>query len=640
MSARSILCISSRLKGLSVKLKRKLGFWGVFCIAAGAMISSGLFILPGLAFKQAGPAVVLSYAFAGIMVIPALMSQAELATAMPRSGGSYFFIERSMGALPGTLAGLANWLSLSLKSAFALIGIGAFSQLIWPGIDPVADQWIIKVVAIGFCLVFTALNIFSVKGVGRAQILMVVFLLGILSVFMAFGMPASKHMHFANFMDKGMGAVLATAGLVFVSFGGLTKVASVAEEVHHPGRNIPAGMFAAMLVVTSIYVAAVFVTVGVLEGDQLSGNLAPISVAAGKFLGKPGLILLSVGAMLAFVTTANGGILAASRSPMAMSRDGLLPQRLQHVSKRFGTPHLSILLTTCFMIAVIALLDIGDLVKAASTMMLMLFVMVNLSVLIMRRSHIQNYRPIYKAPLYPWLQIAGIAVYLLLIAEMGALPLMVTGGFAIAGTGWYFVYTRGRINRESALVYMVKNIASRAIYRSELEEELKEIALERDDVIHDRFDRLVSECEILDIEGKIDAEQMFQMASDALSPRLGMDKEKLMMLFQQRESQSSTVVEPGVAIPHIIVDGEGLFDILLIRCKEGVLFPNEFEPVRVGFVLVGSRDERNYHLRALMAIAQIVQEQDFRKRWINAPNAEHLRDLLLLSGRKRDTRRS
>ncbi len=325
---------------------------------------------------------------------------------------------------------------------------------------------------------------------------------------------------------------------------------------------------------------------------------------------------------------------------MAMSRDGLLPERLQRVSRRFGTPHLSIILTAGFMITVIALLDIQDLVKAASTMMLMLFVMVNMAVLIMRRSRIQNYRPIYRAPFYPWLQIAGITVYLLLIADMGTLPLMFTGGFAAVAVLWYFLYTRGRINRESALVYMVKNIASRAIYRSELEEELKEIALERDEVIRDRFDRLIGECEILDIEDEISAEQMFQLASQKLASRLGMDKEKLMALFQQRESQSSTVVEPGVAIPHIIIDGEKLFDILLIRCRKGVLFPNEFEPVRVGFVLAGTRDERNYHLRALMAIAQIVQEKDFRKRWLDAPNAEHLRDLLLLSDRKRETHRT
>ncbi len=615
-----------------MKLKRKLGFWGVFCIASGAMISSGLFVLPGLAFKNAGPAVVLSYALAGLLVIPALLSKAELATAMPKSGGTYFFIHRSMGALPGMLAGLAGWFSIALKSAFALIGIGALAQLIGLG----TDEWVIKAIAIACCVVFTILNILSVKGVGRLQIVLVAILLGILGVFVSFGMPATQHANFANFMGKGELKVLATAGIVFVSFGGLTKVASIAEEVHHPGRNIPAGMFASVLVVTLFYVAAVFVTVGVLKPETLEGSLAPLSLAAEQFLGRPGLILLSIGAMLAFITTANGGIMAASRTPMAMSRDGLLPAALKKLSVRFATPFVSIIVTSGFMIAAIALLPIVDLVKAASAMKLMLFAMVSLSVIIMRSSGIQNYRPLYKAPFFPWLQIAGIGAYLFLIVDMGAVPLLTTLIFVLASVLWYILYVRTRIAGESAFVYMVKNIVSKDIYRSQLEEELKEIALERDEVTHDRFDRLIKDCEILDLEGPIPAEQLFRRSAEALASRLDIDQQKLLDLFAQREAESSTVIQPGLAIPHIIVEGHKRFDILPIRCKEGVTFPGHDEPVRVAFILVGSRDERNYHLRALMAIAHIVQEDQFVERWLSAPEAEHLRDILLLSGRKRD----
>ncbi|MCK4601964.1 MAG: PTS sugar transporter subunit IIA, partial [Phycisphaerae bacterium] len=119
-------------------------------------------------------------------------------------------------------------------------------------------------------------------------------------------------------------------------------------------------------------------------------------------------------------------------------------------------------------------------------------------------------------------------------------------------------------------------------------------------------------------------------------PRLKIDEQRLFELFQERETQSSTVIQPGLAIPHIIVDGEKLFDILLIRCKEGVQFEGQAEPVRVGFILVGTPDERNYHLRALMAIAHIVQEHEFTRRWLEAPEAEHLRDIVLLTGRRRD----
>ena len=626
-----------------MSLKRKLGFWGVFCIASGAMISSGLFVLPGLVYREAGPAVVLSYALAGLLVIPALLSKAELATAMPRSGGTYFFVERAMGALPGTFAGLANWLSIALKSAFALVGIGAFTHLIWPGVS----EWQIKTIAITACALFTGLNILSVRGTGSAQILLVVILLAILGVFVAFGVPAGYgmsaqgHRPFAGFMDKGFMHVFGMAGMVFVSFGGLTKVTSVAEEVHNPGRNIPRGMFAAVCVVTLLYIAAIFITVSVLEGKELSGNLTPLSLAASKFLGQPGVILLSVAAMLAFVTTANGGILTASRSPMAMSRDGLLPVGMQMVSDRFGTPHVSILATSAFMITVIAVLDIPDLVKAASTMQLVLFLLVNVAVIIMRTSKIQNYRPLYKSPLYPWLQLVGIGLYVFLIldmvAKMGMMPLLVLGGFVLVGTLWYLAYVRFRIKRVSALVQLVKNVVSREIGRGHLDDELLNIALERDEIIHDRFDHIISKSPILDVPGAITSSDMFLRAAKLLAPRIGIDEQKLCELLQRREDQSSTVIKPGLAIPHIVVEGRDLFDILILRCKGGVLFPGQDVPVHTAFVLVGSEDQRNFHLRALMAISHVVAEPEFSRRWMIAPGAEHLRDILLLSGRRRDT---
>jgi len=616
-------------------LKRRLGFWSVFCIASGAMISSGLFVLPGLAFRAAGPAVVLSYALAGLLVLPALLSQAELATAMPRAGGSYFFIERSLGALPGTLAGLANWLSIALKAAFALIGIGAFAELVFPGLPP----WAFKGVAVACCTGFATLNLLSVKGVGRAQVAMVAGLLAVLGLFVVAGMGATRHAHFAGFADKGALPILATAGMVFVSFGGLTKVASVAEEVRHPGRNLPLGMFAAVGVVTLLYVAAVFVTVGTVEADRLSGSLTPLSLAAEAFLGRWGTGLLSLAAVLAFVTTANSGILSASRSPMAMSRDGLLPGALRSLWPRFGTPWLSILLTAGFIIAVIAALTVDLLVKAASAMMLMLFVLVNLAVIIMRRSRIQNYRPLYRAPFCPWLQIAGTAAYLFLIARMGLAPLLATGGFVVVGLIWYAAYVHPRIARESAFVYLVKRIVSRDVARSRLEEELKQIALERDEVTHDRFDRLVSTCPILDLQGSRTADDVFRAAAAALAPRLDMTEDDLFERFREREAQSSTVVQPGLAIPHVIVPGRSKFEILPIRCREGASFPGQGSEVHVVFILAGSVDERNYHLKALMAVAHVVGEQDFVRRWLAAGEAEHLRDLLLMSGRTREPER-
>lgn len=111
-------------------LKKELGLADVFCIGSGAMISSGLFILPGLAYAHTGPSVFLSYLIAGVLALPAMLSKAELTTAMPKAGGDYFFISRSMGFIIGTISGIASWFSLSLKSVFALFGMSAYIALI------------------------------------------------------------------------------------------------------------------------------------------------------------------------------------------------------------------------------------------------------------------------------------------------------------------------------------------------------------------------------------------------------------------------------------------------------------------------------------------------------------------------------
>lgn len=616
----------------ALPLERKLEFWEVFCLASGGMISSGLFVLPGLAFAKAGPAMIVAYALAGVLVIPTVMSKAELTTAMPRTGGSYLYIERSMGALAGTLAGMSDWLAISLKSAFALVGIGAFARLIWPG----QEEWILKTTAVLLCVFFCGLNALSVKAAGRAQVIMVGGLLVILVGFVVLGVPSVEHNYFKGFMDRGWSNVLGTAGMVFVSFGGMMKVAAVAGEVRQPAKNLPRGLFLALGVVSILYVAAAFVAVGTTPAGELDGSLTPLSLSAGKFLGTGGLLVLSLAAMLAFITTANAGILAASRSPVAMSRDGLLPAFVRKTSRRFHTPIIGILLTGGLMVMVITLLPVADLVKVASTMMLILFALLNLAVLILRHSHIQNYRPLYRAPGYPYTQIAGIAVYVLLIAKMGITSLVATALFFIIGVVWYFLYVRSRIQRESALAFLLKRVFSRETGRSTLEDELRQIALERDEVTHDRFDHIIHDAEIVDVDRSITADEMFEIIADYLAPRLDAEPEDLIAKFRRREAQSSTVIQPGLAVPHVMVDGHGLFDILMLRCREGVTFPGQDKPVRMVFVLVGSEDERNFHLRALMAVAHIVQEPEFERRWLQAGDLEHLRDLVLLSSRQRD----
>jgi amino acid transporter len=613
------------------KLKRELGLLDIFCIASGAMISSGLFILPGIASAKTGPSVFLSYIIASFLALPALLSTAELSTAMPKAGGDYFFITRSMGLSIGTIGGVASWFSLSLKSAFALVGIGAYAALV--------INIPIKIVAALLCLFFVGLNIKGVREAGYFQRFLVFGLLGTLLFYVFYGFPSINVTRFVPFTPFGKGAVFATAGLVFISYGGLTKIASLSEEVKNPGRNIPLGMILSIITVGIFYALVVFITTGVLEPDKLHNSLTPISDGAHAFMGIFGNIVMAIAAVLAFISTANAGIMAASRYPTAMARDKILPAFLKRINKKSGTPHYAILFTGMFMIIGIAFLDLVLLVKVASTLLILLYAFVNLAVIIMRESKIQNYQPKFRSPLYPWMQIAGILSGMFLIFQMGTTTYAVTAIFVLTAFLWYRIYVRPRVKREFALIHVIERVTATELTTNYLENELKEILRERDDIVEDRFDRFIGECKILDLPKGLAMEEFFRETAAHLSKELAVNSDSIFDLLMKREKETSTVIRPGLAIPHIIIKGEHKFKILLARCKEGITFPETRTPVHVVFVLAGTRDERNFHLRALAAIAEIAQQRNFDKRWLSARNAEELRDIVLLAERKRFLRK-
>ena len=616
---------------MPTKLKKDLGLLGVFCVSSGAMISSGLFILPGLAFMLAGPGMIISYLLAGLMTLPAMLSQAELATAMPKAGGTYFFIDRTFGPAFGTLGGISNWFSISLKSAFALIGIGEFAILINPNITEIH----VKLIAIACCILFVLINIRGIGHAGKAQVVMVLGLIGVLILYIVAGLPHVEMANFTPLIPHGTVSIIGTAGFVFISYGGLTKTASVSEEVRNPGRNIPLGMLLSWIVVSALYALVIFVTIGILDGNALSNSHTPLSEGADIILGMPGIIILSAAAMLAFITTANAGIMSTSRIPMAMSRDGLLPKSFGRVGSRFKTPHISISFTCVFMIAAILFLNLENLVKLASTLMILLFMFVNLSVIIMRESKVPNYQPKFKTPFYPWTQIAGMVGCFFLIVEMGVFPLFIVTLFLTGSFIWYWLYARVRVERESALICLIQRIANRALPCKDLGSELKEIIRERDEITEDRFDRLVKDCITLDIPERISMEECFSKISNALANKLNTEAGVVKDMLLDREKESSTALIPGLAIPHIVVEGSGVFELLLVRSNEGIMFPDMAQPVHALFALFGSRDERNYHLTALMAIAQITQQKDFLKKWLQAKNVKELKGLILLGERKR-----
>jgi amino acid transporter len=189
------------------RLKKELRLLDVYAIATGATLSAGFFLLPGIAATTAGPALVLAYALAAVPLIPAMFSVIELATAMPRAGGVYYFLDRSLGPFLGTIGGIGTWLALILKVAFALIGMGAYIALFVPTLNIIP-------IAVTIAVLLGGVNLVGAKKTGGLQVVLVFGLLAILAVFFAGGMVEFQPAHFQDFFAAGFDSIIGTAGMV------------------------------------------------------------------------------------------------------------------------------------------------------------------------------------------------------------------------------------------------------------------------------------------------------------------------------------------------------------------------------------------------------------------------------------------
>jgi len=607
-------------------MERKLNFLDVFSIASGSMISSGIFVLPAIAYSHTGSSLFISYLIGGIIALIGILSIAELSSAMPKAGGDYYFISRSFGPLMGTINGFLSWFALSLKSAFAIYGLSGVMYLL-TGIS-------MPLTAVLATIFFVLLNIVGVKEAALLELILVAFLISIMVVYIFMGFPEINMTHFDPIAPMGINSILSTAGFVFISFGGLLKIASIAEEVKNPGKNIPLGMLASVIVVTILYVLMIFVTTGILTPEGFRSSILPISDAAFIFAGKPGFIAITIASFLAFITTANAGIMAASRYPLALSRDNLIPSGISRVSKRFNTPVTSIIITGVFIILSLQI-DLEILVKSASSVILIAYILSNISVIILRESKLSNYRPVFKVPLYPYIPILSIGMFLFLLIDLGLEAIEISLVFIVISILVYIFYGRKRSKKEFALLYLLKRIIDSRMPQHGLETELREVLRHREGILDDKFDRMVKESVVLDLDEHLSLDNFFDKISGPLGADLGMDSEKIFKLLKTRESESSTAISSFVSIPHIILQETEVLHMMIVRCRNGVSFSESEKSVKAIFLIVGNEGERVLHLRLLASIATLVQEKDFKSKWLDAKDVNHLRDMILLSSRKR-----
>lgn len=629
------------------KLKKELGLWDVYAIATGAMFSSGFFLLPGLAAAETGPSVFLAYLVSGLIVLPTMFSVAELATAMPKAGGTYYIVDRSLGPLVGTIGGYGSWLALVLKSAFALIGMGAYLAIYF-------DIPIVPV-AIILTLVFGVLNIVGAKETTTLQKILVATLVSIMifyilqGIFSVLSIDIIKvtQQQFTPLFTNGAGGFFATVGMVFVSYAGLTKVASIAEEVKNPDKNIPYGMFLSIITAIIVYVIGVYIMVALLEPSAFREDLTPVATAGKAFMdwlpNDLGVLLVVIAAVAAFASTGNAGIMSASRYPLAMARDHLITDKFSKVSKR-GTPIYAVIATVLLMIIFLLAFNVSEVAKLASAFQLLLFGLLNLCVIVMRESKIESYDPGFNSPFYPWLQIGGMILSVVLILEMGFLSILFTVVISVFAIGWYFYYAHDKIDREGAIFHIHERLGRRKDYG--LEREMKSILREKGLRKEDPYEKVVSQSFVLDENSSNTSyKKIVQKVSKEFATSFDTDSKEIFNLFWENQGSETILFAPGIAFNHIKLKGDFSSKLLLVRIpKTNSLTPagyedsskkqqNEIKKLRCIIFLVSSSENASQHLRILAHLAEVVDDTRFMPRWNNAKNDAELREIFLRDDR-------
>ncbi len=449
------------------------------------------------------------------------------------------------------------------------------------------------------------------------------------------GLPRINISNFQGLFNPGFSAIFSTTGLVYISYVGVTKVASLAEEVKDPEKNLPLGLFLSLGTAFIIYLLGTVVMVGIVPMDQLKGDLTPVASAAKNLLGNYGVVLITIAALLSFISVANAGTMSASRYPFAMSRDYIMPRYLQKLNKK-GIPFISVIITVILIILILLFLDPMKIAKLASVFQLLMFAFINLAVIVMRESHIVSYDPGYRSPFYPWMQIIGILSGFFLIFEMGWVSISFSGGLIIISIIWYLYFAKNKIERTGAIYHVFERLGQFRYHAldSELRGILKEKGLRKEDP----FDEIVARSFVIVLKEKTEFEVVADLASQWLTKLTPFAAEEIKKQFMDGTKIGMTPVTHDIALPHLKIAGLKQPEMVLVKSDAGVHImvngplTNHLDEefiVHAVFFLISPEESSTQHLRILAQIAERVDEEEFTGDWKKAKDEQEIKETLL-----------
>ncbi|ELY80206.1 amino acid permease [Natrinema pallidum] len=441
------------------ELAKDLGLLSAIAIGIGTMIGAGIFVLPGTAVAQAGPLAALTFVIGGVTALFTALSASELGTAMPKSGGVYFYINRALGPLFGSISGWANWLGLAFASAFYMYGFGKYvNELVGAPALALGPMTISAAQTIGLigAVLFITINYIGAKETGGLQIGIVLTLLGILGVFTVVGLLNANLDSLRPFAPPGTTSnVLPVTAIVFVSYLGFVQITSVAEEIKNPGRNLPLAVIGSVVIVTVVYALFLVVLLAAVPNELVANNDKAVVDAAellfgqysvfGLSLGTLGWGLLLLGGLLATASSANASILSSSRINFAMGREKIISPSVNDIHHRFGTPYKSILITGTLIIGFLFFGNLEFLSTAGSVLHLIVYGLLNVALIVMREAEPADYDPDFEVPLYPFVPIIGAVSSFALIAYIEPYVILLSSGLVVFAGVWYLLYARQRV---------------------------------------------------------------------------------------------------------------------------------------------------------------------------------------------------
>ena len=451
---------------ISSELSRELSLFQITMMGLGMMIGAGVFLGIGNAIHVAGPGgVLLTFSLNGVIALFTALSYAELSSAIPRAGGAYNFARLAFGRGTSFTAGWMEWFASSVAGSLYAVTFAIYTVRYFQGLGlmdwvPLSTYITEKAVAFLVAGFFLYINYRGASETGKigaiftlGQTLFLVFI-GIMGIVVAITDP-SRLQNLSPYLPYGWSKLLITMGFTYVAFEGYEVIAQAGDEAIDPKRNLPKAMIYSVSIATFTYVAVAFAALIAVKAGAPGIEGAPWEWIGGfrergfgeaiALLMPYGNFFLTLAVIFASVSALNATIYSATRASYALGRDRMLPKFFSRISAKRKTPWVALSFTGVIVITVAVLLPTMDVASSASIMFLLLFFLVNISVIKIRRNMSDELTYGFIMPLFPWLPLIAIlcqGILAVWLINMSWIAWLVAPLWIIAGILIYFFYSR------------------------------------------------------------------------------------------------------------------------------------------------------------------------------------------------------